>query len=269
MSSSLEVRECSKTFSAGRDRTVALDEASLRIDAGQLVAVLGSNGAGKSTLLNVVSGNLVPDDGSVHVNDRDLTRWPSWKRGRYIWTIRQDPEDNVLSNLSVEENLALAQAAGPNRRGLGPLITQERRRRSAEALESLGMGLEQRLKAKGSELSGGQRQAVAVAMATVADPDVLLCDEHVAALDPRSARTVTHATQALVRDRKLACLMITHNLEQAGDLADRVVIMHQGRIVTDLDNDGQELGSETLLAHFEEATGGNVPDVVQLAGVDG
>lgn len=265
MDSSLELLGCSKSFGFGRDRTTALDHADLTVGPGELLAILGSNGAGKSTLLNVVAGGLVPDEGSVMVCGRDLTRWPSWKRSRHIWTIRQDPETNVMGRLSIEENLALAQAFRKSRRQFGSLLTKARRSRSIAALESLGMGLESRLQAKGSELSGGQRQAVALAMATVAGPDVLLVDEHVAALDPRSARTVTNATRALVTDDRLACLMITHNLDQAAELSDRVVIMHRGRIVADIPNPGRAITAPDLLAHFEEATEGDVPDVVRLA----
>lgn len=263
---SLDVRGCSKSFSgSGRDTIRALREANLSVRAGELVAILGSNGAGKSTLLNVVAGGLVPDEGSVRVAGRDVTRWPSWKRARHLWTIRQDPEVNVMGRLTLEENLALAQAFTGRRRPLGRLLTRERRERGRAALAGLGMGLEDRLGSLGAELSGGQRQAVAVAMASVAAPTVLLVDEHAAALDPRSGRTVIAATGRLVVENRLACLMITHNLDQAVELADRVVIMHQGAIAADLRNPGRALTAGDLLAHFEEATGGDVPDVVKLA----
>ncbi|GAA1508222.1 ATP-binding cassette domain-containing protein [Nocardioides humi] len=264
--SSLDVRGCSKSFSgSGRDTIRALLGANLTVRPGELVAILGSNGAGKSTLMNVVAGGLVPDEGSVWVAGRDVTRWPSWRRARHLWTIRQDPEVNVMGRLTLEENLALAQAFTGRRRPLGRLLTRERRERGRAALAGLGMGLEDRLSSLGAELSGGQRQAVAVAMASVAAPTVLLVDEHAAALDPRSGRIVIAATGRLVVENRLACLMITHNLDQAVELADRVVIMHQGSIAADLRNPGRALTAGDLLARFEEATGGDVPDVVKLA----
>lgn len=262
----LEVAGCSKSFAgSGREAIRALQSASLIVSAGELVAILGSNGAGKSTLLNVVAGGLVPDEGRIRVGGQDVTRWPSWRRAQRIWTIRQDPEVNVMGRLTLEENLALAQAFTGRRRPFGRLLTRERREASRTALAALGMGLENRLSSLGSELSGGQRQAVAVAMASVASPAVLLVDEHAAALDPRSGSTVIAATGALVAENDLACLMITHNLDQAAQLADRVVIMHQSRIVADIPNPGRSLGADELLVHFEAETGGDVPDVVRLA----
>ncbi|QKW36946.1 ATP-binding cassette domain-containing protein [Actinomadura sp. NAK00032] len=264
---------------AGDEQVTALDGVDLAIAPGTMVSVIGSNGAGKSTMLSVVAGNVLPDRGRVLVRGEDVTGAPSWRRVRKISRVRQNPQDNMVSMLTIEENFALALAG---KRGRFRMRTPRRgtvREMAAEALRPLGMGLENRLSAVSGTLSGGQRQAIAVAMASLGSPALMLLDEHVAALDPNSAARVNEATERIVREQKITTLMVTHDMGHALHLADRLVMMHAGKIVLDL-RDGAltDVTPQHLQERFAALSGGTLSDSALLsvpggtqweAGIDG
>lgn len=249
----------------GQERFTALDGVDLQIDHGIMVSVIGSNGAGKSTLLSTVAGNVMPDRGRVLVRGQDVTRAPSWRRVKQISRVRQNPQDNMISSLTVEENFILALAG---KRGRFRLTTPRRstiREIAAEALRPLKMGLEDRLHAISGTLSGGQRQAIAVAMAALGSPAVMLLDEHVAALDPNSAARVNEITERIVRDLRITTLMVTHDMGHALHHADRLVMMHAGKVVLDLA--GSALTGVTpqdLQDRFAQLSGGSLSDAALL-----
>jgi putative ABC transport system ATP-binding protein len=243
-----------KRFHRGTaDERAALDQVSLELAAGSFTVVIGSNGAGKSTLLNAVSGAVALDAGSVHIGARDVTRWPEHRRARLLARVLQDPMLGTLPTLTVEENLALAEM-----RGAGPrfarALTAARRERFAALLAPYGLGLESRLGARAGLLSGGQRQVLALAMAVVAAPEVLLLDEHCAALDPKTAELVMQATLRAVATGRLTTLMVTHNMQHAIRFGDRVLMMHAGRLVLDASGaDKARLTVESLIERFHLA----------------
>lgn len=233
-----------KRFNAGTpDERSALDAVTLRLDDGELAVVVGSNGAGKSTLLNVVAGSVTPDTGRITIDDVDVTRWPTHRRADRIARVMQDPMLGTLPTLTVEENLALAEMRARGR-GLGPALNRARRGRYRDTLAAYGLGLETRLGARVGTLSGGQRQVVSLAMAVLEAPRVLLLDEHTAALDPRTAELVQRATLEAVRAHRLTTLMVTHDMRLALASGDRLLMMHEGRVV--LDARGAELAALTV-----------------------
>jgi putative tryptophan/tyrosine transport system ATP-binding protein len=261
------IRDCAKRFrGVGRDVLVALDHVDLEVPAGQVVALVGSNGAGKSTLLSIIGGSLVPDAGSVTIRGRDLTQLPSWKRVGIVARVRQNPEHNVLPTLTIEENFSLATAAVQGRFGWGRAGGRRVRDIARRGLEPFGLGLEDRLGVLAGTLSGGQRQAVAVAMATLGDPDVLLLDEHVAALDPKSARLVSEETERVVRQKAITTLLVTHDMRYALARSDRLLMLHRGRVVLDLVAEEKDaLDVHGLVERFEALTGEEVPDRTLLS----
>ncbi|MCK7577839.1 MAG: ATP-binding cassette domain-containing protein [Chromatiales bacterium] len=205
----------------------------LQIPAGQFVTVIGGNGAGKSTLLNALAGEVSIDGGSIAIDGQDVTRWNVARRAQWVARVFQDPLAGTRAELTVEENLALAAARG-QRRGLLPAIRDESRIEFRDQLARLGLNLEHRLEDRMSLLSGGQRQAVSLLMATLRPMKILLLDEHTAALDPKTAAFVLNLTRVLFAERRLTALMVTHNLRQALDVGDRTVMLHQGRVVFDI-----------------------------------
>ncbi|MEI6789841.1 MAG: ATP-binding cassette domain-containing protein [Myxococcaceae bacterium] len=207
----------------------ALDNINLVVNPGEFIIVIGSNGAGKSTLLNLISGDLMPDSGSVSLNNIDVTAWPSFKRAALVAKVMQNPAAATISSLTIAENLAFALLRGQKR---GFCISNRRARRQlfAEKLKVLELGLESRLDTLVSDLSGGQRQALSLVMATLSGSQVLLLDEHTAALDPKTAATVMDMTDRLVRSNGLTALMITHNMADAKNYGDRTLILEGGRI---------------------------------------
>ena len=247
---------------------MALDSVSLVVPRGQVVSLIGSNGAGKSSLVSAIAGTMPLDEGSILVNSDDLTEQPSWRRARLISLVRQNPADNVCYPMTVEQNFALA--LGVSRRALD--LWRPRRAvdglvrdRAASMLARFGMGLENRLKTPVNLLSGGQRQAVAVAMAMVREPEVLLADEHTAALDPKSAAAVLEISEAFVREARITMVLITHDMGVALRYADRVVLMHKGRVVVDLGaSEKAGLNEEDMISIFRETTGENAPDITLL-----
>lgn len=234
---------------------VALRDLSLTLEEGDFVTVIGSNGAGKSTLLNVVSGRYRPDVGSVWIDDLDVTRLPDHRVARRVGRVFQDPMAGTSPHLTIEENLALAFARGTTR-GLGRGVSRRKRETFREELAILEQGLEDRLTTKVGLLSGGQRQALSLIMATVNDPAILLLDEHTAALDPQRAALITRLTAEVVDRRHLTTLMVTHNMDQALSMGNRLVMMHEGRIIFELA--GQEKTSasvEEILSEFDKLRG--------------
>jgi putative ABC transport system ATP-binding protein len=230
----LRLEGISHVFHRGTPGEVrALDRVDLALEPGSFTVVLGTNGSGKSSLLNAVAGSLALTDGRVYLDGDDITAWSEQRRARRISRVFQNPFTGTASDLSVAENLALA-ASRAGRRGLGRNLGRERRIAVREQVARLGLGLEDRLDTPIGLLSGGQRQALTLLMATMVKPSLLLLDEHTAALDPRSAEQVIRLTQAAVARGALTTLMVTHSLGQAVALGDRVLVMHRGRVVHDL-----------------------------------
>lgn len=250
----IRLARAEKRFHRGTaDERAALDSVSLELAAGEFAVVIGSNGAGKSTLLNALTGAETLDAGRVEIDGRDVTRWPQHRRARLAARVLQDPMLGTLPSLTVEENLALAEM-----RGTGPrfelALTAARRARYAAALEPYGLGLEARLGARAGVLSGGQRQVLALAMAVVSAPRVLLLDEHCAALDPRTAELVMQATLHAVAEGKLTTLMVTHNMQHAIRFGERLLMMDAGRVLLDVAGEEKtQLTVEALVARFHLA----------------
>lgn len=255
----IELSRIRRTYLRGTpQQTVALGGVDLSIPAGQWVTVIGSNGAGKSTLLRIVAGIEAPDVGEVTIAGRRVTRQREHRRAHLVGRLDQDPLASTAPELSIEQNLAIAMMRG-RRRGFGRAVTASRRRVMAEALAPLGLGLEHRLGAPVGTLSGGQRQAMAMIMATIAEPEALLLDEHIAALDPRAADQVMTLTANLVTERHLTTLMVTHNMHFALLYGDRLIVMHRGRIVMDVSGDDKRrLDVPSLVKTFHDVAGTDV-----------
>jgi putative ABC transport system ATP-binding protein len=254
--SSLAISGLTKTFFPGTpNETRALQGIDLMLEPGEFVTVVGSNGAGKSTLLNAVAGVIRPDKGTIAIGGQDVTRQGEVQRARRIGRVFQNPMAGTAPSLTVEENLSLALARG-GRRGLAWAVTPVKRRRFKEALFELGLGLEHRLQDKVGLLSGGQRQALSLMMATLQQPELLLLDEHTAALDPRTANLIAELTARWVEEHRLTTLMVTHNLEHAIRLGSRLVMMHQGKILFEVSGaEKAGLTIDGLRAAFERVRG--------------
>ena len=226
----LDVRGITKTFNPGTATEVrALAGATLAIPTGSWTIVIGGNGSGKSTLLGAVAGSFLVDSGSIAIDGVDVTRRPQWRRAGLIGRVFQDPFAGTAPSLTVAENMALAARRGLVR-GLGPLLRSRDRDRFRDRVAGLGLGLENRMDQAIGSMSGGQRQALTLLMATLRTPSLLLLDEHTAALDPKSAELVIAATRRLVEADRLTTLMVTHSMHQAADLGDRLVVMHRGAV---------------------------------------
>lgn len=252
----LDVKNISKTFNPGTvNEKVALNGLSLHLDEGDFVTVIGGNGAGKSTLLNAVAGVWPVDSGTIMIDGADITRLPEHKRAKYIGRVFQDPMIGTAATMQIEENLALAARRG-QRRGLRPGITKEEQERYKEQLKMLGLGLENRLTSKVGLLSGGQRQALTLLMASLKKPKLLLLDEHTAALDPKTAAKVLELSAKIVAENKLTTLMITHNMKDAIQYGNRLIMMFEGRIIYDVNGEEKrKLKVADLLQKFEQASG--------------
>jgi len=249
----IEISGLEKTFDQpGGDQTIALRGVDLSIAAGQFVSVIGSNGSGKSTILNVIAGTYRPDAGSIHIAGTDVTRWPEHKRAKLVGRVFQDPFKGTCPSMTVAENLRMAELRG-RRRGLRLGLNRGSRVRYREALASLGMRLEGRLDASMGTLSGGQRQSITLLMATLTRPELLLLDEHTAALDPRAEEQIMRVTDQFVRSQNLTTLMVTHSMEQAVRFGDRTIMMHRGLVVADLSGEERRGVTESdLLMRFSE-----------------
>ena len=252
----LKIENVWKTFNKGTvNEKVALQCLNLHMKPGDFVTVIGGNGAGKSTMLNAVAGVFGVDSGKILIDNVDVTHLPEYKRAKYIGRVFQDPMMGTAATMQIEENLALAARRG-NPRGLKIGITGAEREEYKEKLKILDLGLENRMTAKVGLLSGGQRQALTLLMATLQKPKLLLLDEHTAALDPKTAAKVLDATQRIVEKDNLTTLMITHNMRDAIQYGNRLVMMYNGHIVVDVSGEEKKkLTVEQLLNLFSQASG--------------
>ena len=253
----LEIKSISKTFNAGTvNEKKALDRLSLSLKEGDFVTVIGGNGAGKSTMLNAVAGVFPVDEGSIFIDGTDVTKLAEHRRAKYLGRVFQDPMTGTAASMQIEENMALASRRGAART-LRPGITKKERDFYKEQLKILDLGLEDRLTAKVGLLSGGQRQALTLLMATLKKPKLLLLDEHTAALDPKTAAKVLDATDRIISRDKLTTLMITHNMKDAIRHGNRLVMMYEGHIIYDVSGEEKEkLKVSDLMQKFEEVSGG-------------
>lgn len=252
----LDIKNVQKTFNPGTiNEKKALDNVNLHLDKGDFVTVIGGNGAGKSTLLNMVAGVYPVDCGSIVIDGIDVTRLPEYKRAKYLGRVFQDPMTGTAADMQIEENLALAARRG-KKRTLRAGSTAKERKEYKELLKILDLGLEERLTAKVGLLSGGQRQALTLLMATQKSPKVLLLDEHTAALDPKTAKKVLEITEEIVERDNLTTIMITHNMHDAIRYGNRLIMMNEGNIVVDVKGEEKKkLTIEHLLQLFEESSG--------------
>ena len=263
----LDVQAIYKTFNAGTvNEKTALNGVSLHLNEGDFVTVIGGNGAGKSTLLNAVAGVWPVDAGTITIDGVDVTHLAEHKRAKYIGRVFQDPMMGTAATMQIEENLALAKRRG-KRRTLRPGITKAERDEYRDLLRLLDLGLEDRLTSKVGLLSGGQRQALTLLMASLVKPKLLLLDEHTAALDPKTAAKVLDATEKIVQRDHLTTLMITHNMRDAIAQGNRLIMMYEGNIALDISGeDKKKLTVEDLLAKFGQATGSTEADDKLLLG---
>ena len=252
----LEIRNISKTFNAGTiNEKKALCDLSLTLNDGDFVTVIGGNGAGKSTLLNAICGTWRVDCGEIIIDGKDVTATPEHKRAKYLGRVFQDPMLGTAADMEIQENLALAKRRG-KKRGLGWGISKAEREEYRGLLKTLGLGLEDRMTSKVGLLSGGQRQAVTLLMAAMAEPKLLLLDEHTAALDPKTAEKVLEITEDIVNRNHLTTLMITHNMRDAIKHGNRLIMMNAGKIVVDVSGEAKKnLTVEDLLDLFTKASG--------------
>ena len=248
----LKLENIHLTFNPGTvNEKKALEGLNLELEKGDFVTVLGSNGAGKSTLFNTIAGTYRPDMGKVYLDGKDITNLPDFKRSKDIGRLFQDPLKGTAPNMTIEENLALAYLRANHATSPFSMISKKDRAEFREKLSMLGLGLEDRMNQPVGLLSGGQRQALTLLMATLVTPKILLLDEHTAALDPGTAEVVLELTKKIVAENNITCLMITHNLASSLDLGNRTMMMQNGRIVLDLKNEQRQgLTPDDLLKLF-------------------
>lgn len=252
----LKLEHISITFNEGTpDEKRALQNINLHLKEGDFVTIIGGNGAGKSTLMNVISGNLISDVGHIYIDGKQVDHLPEFKRSQFIGRVFQDPMAGTAPSMTIEENLANAFSRNKARRlRLG--VNKERREMFREYLKTLNLGLEDRLTAKVGLLSGGERQALSLLMATFTEPDILLLDEHTAALDPARAELITNLTLEIVEEFNLTTMMVTHNMQQALDMGNRLIMMDAGQIIFDVSGDEKKkLTIEDLLEEFQRIRG--------------
>ena len=252
----LDLHSIYKTFNAGTvNEKTALNGLNLHLNEGDFVTVIGGNGAGKSTMLNAVAGTWFVDEGKITIDDIDVTKLPEHKRAKYLGRVFQDPMTGTAATMQIEENMALAARRGMTR-SLKAGITAKEREFYREQLKILGLGLEDRLTSKVGLLSGGQRQALTLLMATLKKPRLLLLDEHTAALDPKTAAKVLETTDKIVNSEHLTTLMITHNMRDAIAHGNRLIMMNNGRVILNISGEEKKkLTVEDLLIKFEEVSG--------------
>jgi putative ABC transport system ATP-binding protein len=249
----LQISRISKTFNPGTPNEVrALRDVSLTLPSGSFLIVLGTNGSGKSTLLNAIAGTFLVDSGAIAIAGQEITRWPEHRRASLIGRVFQDPFRGTAPTMSIAENLMLASRRG-RPRGLGLAVNRRSLSELSDRIRPLNMGLENRLHNAIGSLSGGQRQALTLLMASWLKPELLLLDEHTAALDPKTADQVIRLTHDIIERDKLATLMVTHSMQQAVNLGHRIVMMHKGRILHDIEgSERARVRPEDLLRRFEE-----------------
>ena len=253
----LEIQNIHKTFNPGTiNEKVALNGVNLNLNPGDFVTIIGGNGAGKSTTLNAIAGVWSVDEGKIIIDGVDITKLSEHKRALYLGRVFQDPMTGTAATMSIEENMAIAARRG-ERRGLGWGITKKERERYKEALKELDLGLEDRLSSKVGLLSGGQRQASTLLMASLKKPKLLLLDEHTAALDPKTAAKVLAISDKIIQEHQLTAMMVTHNMKDAIAHGNRLIMMHEGKIIYDVSGEEKKnLKVADLLAKFEEVSGG-------------
>ena len=253
----LEIQNIHKTFNPGTiNEKVALNGVNLNLNPGDFVTIIGGNGAGKSTTLNAIAGVWSVDEGKIIIDGVDITKLSEHKRALYLGRVFQDPMTGTAATMSIEENMAIAARRG-ERRGLGWGITKKERERYKEALKELDLGLEDRLSSKVGLLSGGQRQAITLLMASLKKPKLLLLDEHTAALDPKTAAKVLAISDKIIQEHQLTAMMGTHNMKDAIAHGNRLIMMHEGKIIYDVSGEEKKnLKVADLLAKFEEVSGG-------------
>ncbi len=257
----LEIKDISLVFNEGTvDEKKALNDIYLHLEQGDFVTVIGSNGAGKSTLMNVIAGHLFPDVGDVIINGKQVVHLPEYKRSRLVGRVFQDPMAGTAPSMTIEENLAIAYSRN-KKRGLNFGVNKNRRDAFRKHLATLNLGLEDRLTAKVGLLSGGERQALSLLMTTFTQPDILLLDEHTAALDPSRAELITQLTKEVVEKSGLTTLMVTHNMQQALDLGNRLIMMDKGQIIFEARaKEKQKLTVKDLLNEFQRIRGEQFED---------
>ena len=253
----LEIQNIHKTFNPGTiNEKVALNGVNLNLNPGDFVTIIGGNGAGKSTTLNAIAGVWPVDEGKIIIDGVDITKLSEHKRALYLGRVFPDPMTGTAATMSIEENMAIAARRG-ERRGLGWGITKKERERYKEALKELDLGLEDRLSSKVGLLSGGQRQAITLLMASLKKPKLLLLDEHTAALDPKTAAKVLAISDKIIQEHQLTAMMVTHNMKDAIAHGNRLIMMHEGKIIYDVSGEEKKnLKVADLLAKFEEVSGG-------------
>lgn len=253
----LTVSNVYKTFNKGTiNEKKALCGLDLHLNPGDFVTIIGGNGAGKSTLLNMIAGVYPIDNGKIEIDGVNISRQPEHERAKYIGRVFQDPMRGTAAGMEIQENLALAYRRGM-KRTLKWGISKQEKAMYAEKLQILNLGLEERMSSKVGLLSGGQRQALTLLMATLVKPKLLLLDEHTAALDPKTAKTVLELTEKMIADGNLTAMMVTHNMKDAIRLGNRLIMMHEGRIIYDVAGEEKKnLHVSDLLKKFEEASGG-------------
>ncbi|HJC49071.1 MAG TPA: ABC transporter ATP-binding protein [Candidatus Anaerostipes avistercoris] len=252
----LEIKNVHKTFNKGTiNEKKALNGVELKMEPGDFVTVIGGNGAGKSTMLNMIAGVYPIDQGTILLDDKDISDLPEYKRAYMLGRVFQDPMMGTASGMEIQENMAMAYRRG-KRRGLSWGITKKEKKMFREKLASLDLGLEDRMTSKVGLLSGGQRQALTLLMATLKKPSLLLLDEHTAALDPKTAKKVLDLTEKIVAKDNLTTLMVTHNMKDAINIGNRLVMMNEGRIIYDVSGEEKKkLKVADLLSKFEEVSG--------------
>lgn len=252
----LKIKNVSKTFNPGTvNEKKALNNINLEVYDGDFITIIGGNGAGKSTLMNMIAGVYPIDCGYIYLADKNISLLKEHQRAQMIGRVFQDPMLGTASDMAIQENLAMANRRGM-KRGLRWGITKEEKEVFHKTLQRLGLGLEDRMTVKVGLLSGGQRQALTLLMATLKKPQLLLLDEHTAALDPRTAHKVLKITEEIVDEQKLTALMVTHNMQDAINIGNRLIMMHEGRIIYDVKGEEKKrLKVEDLLKKFEEASG--------------
>ena len=265
----LEIKNITKIFNAGTvNEKVALNGLSLTLNDGDFVTVIGGNGAGKSTLLNAISGTYIVDDGSIHIDDANITKLPEYKRAKYIGRVFQDPMVGTAADMWIEENMALAMRRGKSR-GLAWAIKNSDREYFKKLISQLDLGLEERLSTKVGLLSGGQRQAITLLMASMNKPKLLLLDEHTAALDPKTAAKVLEISDRIISENNLTALMVTHNMRDAITHGNRLIMMDSGRIILDISGEEKKkLTVPDLLQKFEQVSGSKLENDRMLLSKD-
>ncbi len=248
----IRLESISKVFHPGTvNENLAMNKVSLNVNPGDFITIVGSNGAGKTTLFNLISGSIFPSGGTIHIHDEEMTKVPEYRRAKYIGRIFQDPTLGTAANMSLEDNMVICSKKGF--KGIRMSLNHALRRKFSEELKPLDMGLENRLKDNVGLLSGGQRQALTLLMTVLSRPDLLLLDEHTAALDPRNAQIVLDLTQQFITDYNLTAMMITHNMKHAIDYGNRLLMMDKGEIILDVAGEEKErLTVDALVKKFHE-----------------